>query len=312
MAGSDSIRVFAPATVANVTCGFDVLGFAVNNPGDEIVLRKTNTDKIVIKAIHGDGGRLTLDPNFNTVSIPVIKYLEKYGIKQGLEIELFKHMPLGSGLGSSAASSVAGVFAVDKLLGLNKTVEEMLPFAMEGELIACGAAHADNVAPCLYGGFVLVRSYNPLEIVRINTPESMYCSLVHPHVEVQTKDARNALPREIPLGTAVTQWGNVAGLVVGLMKSDFGLIGRSMQDVVAEPARAGLIPGFYNVKESALNAGAIGAGISGSGPSIFALSDSLDKANKIAEAMAAAFTKIGIGSETYVSEVNHQGPLVIG
>ncbi|MDF2454673.1 MAG: thrB [Cytophagaceae bacterium] len=312
MAGSDSIRVFAPATVANVTCGFDVLGFAVNNPGDEIVLRKTNTDKVVIKAIHGDGGRLTLDPNFNTVSIPVIKYLEKYGIKQGLEIELFKHMPLGSGLGSSAASSVAGVFAVDKLLGLNKTVEEMLPFAMEGELIACGAAHADNVAPCLYGGFVLVRSYNPLEIVRINTPLGMYCSLVHPHVEVQTKDARNALPREIPLGTAVTQWGNVAGLVVGLMKSDFGLIGRSMQDVVAEPARAGLIPGFYAVKESALNAGAIGAGISGSGPSIFALSDSLDKANKIAEAMAAAFAKIGIGSETYVSEVNHQGPLVIG
>jgi len=311
MAGSDSIRVFAPATVANVTCGFDVLGFAVNNPGDEIVLRKTNTDTIVIKAIHGDGGRLTLDPNFNTVSIPVIKYLEKYGIKQGLEIELFKHMPLGSGLGSSAASSVAGVFAVDKLLGLNKSVEEMLPFAMEGELIACGAAHADNVAPCLYGGFVLVRSYNPLEIVRINTPKGMYCSLVHPHVEVQTKDARNALPREIPLGTAVTQWGNVAGLVVGLMKSDFGLIGRSMQDVVAEPARAGLIPGFYSVKESALNAGAIGAGISGSGPSIFALSDSLDKANKIAEAMAAAFSKIGIGSETYVSEVNHQGPVVM-
>ena len=312
MAGSDSIRVFAPATVANVTCGFDVLGFAVNNPGDEIVLRKTNTDKIVIKAIHGDGGRLTLDPNFNTVSIPIIKYLERYGIIQGLEIELFKHMPLGSGLGSSAASSVAGVFAVDKLLGLNKTVEEMLPFAMVGELIACGAAHADNVAPCLYGGFVLVRSYDPLEIVRINTPEGMYCSLVHPHVEVQTKDARNVLPKEIPLSSAVTQWGNVAGLVVGLMKSDFGLIGRSMQDVIVEPARAGLIPGFYNVKESALNAGAIGAGISGSGPSIFALSDSLDKANKIAEVMAAAFAKIGIGSETYVSEVNHQGPLVIG
>ena len=312
MAGSDSIRVFAPATVANVTCGFDVLGFAVNNPGDEIVLRKTNTDKIVIKAIHGDGGRLTLDPNFNTVSIPIIKYLERYGIIQGLEIELFKHMPLGSGLGSSAASSVAGVFAVDKLLGLNKTVEEMLPFAMVGELIACGAAHADNVAPCLYGGFVLVRSYDPLEIVRINTPEGMYCSLVHPHVEVQTKDARNVLPKEIPLSSAVTQWGNVAGLVVGLMKSDFGLIGRSMQDVIVEPARAGLIPGFYNVKEIALNAGAIGAGISGSGPSIFAVSDSLDKANKIAEVMAAAFAKIGIGSETYVSEVNHQGPLVIG
>jgi homoserine kinase len=312
MAGSDSIRVFAPATVANVTCGFDVLGFAVNNPGDEIILRKTNTDKIVIKAIHGDGGRLTLDPNFNTVSIPMIKYLEKYGIRQGLEIELFKHMPLGSGLGSSAASSVAGVFAVDKLLGFNKTAEEMLPFAMEGELIACGAAHADNVAPCLYGGFVLVRSYDPLEIVRINTPDGMYCSLVHPHIEVQTKDARNVLRKEVSLKDAVIQWGNVAGLVVGLMKSDFGLIGRSMQDVIVEPVRAELIPGFYSVKQSALDAGAIGAGISGSGPSIFALSNDADKANKIAEAMADAFGKIGIGSETYVSEVNHQGPLVIG
>ena len=147
--------------------------------------------------------------------------------------------------------------------------------------------------------------------VRINTPEGLYCSLVHPHVEVQTKDARNVLPKEIPLGTAVTQWGNVAGLVVGLMKSDFGLIGRSMQDVIVEPARAGLIAGFYSVKESAMNAGAIGAGISGSGPSLFALSDSVDKANKIAEAMASAFAKIGIGSETYVSEVNQKGPIVL-
>lgn len=311
MAGSDSIRVFAPATVANVTCGFDVLGFAVNSPGDEVVVRKTNDNKITIKAIHGDGGRLTLDPTMNTVSIPVIQFLEKLGINQGLEIELFKHMPLGSGLGSSAASSVAGVFAVNKLLGLNQTPNQMLPFAMEGERIACGAAHADNVAPCLFGGFVLVRSYDPLEIVTINTPEGMYCSLVHPHIEVQTKDARNVLPKEISLNKAVMQWGNVAGLVVGLMKSDFGLIGRSMQDVIVEPARAGLIAGFYSVKESAMNAGAIGAGISGSGPSLFALSDSVDKANKIAEAMAAAFSKIGIGSETYVSEVNEKGPIVL-
>jgi homoserine kinase len=238
--------------------------------------------------------------------------LEKLGIRQGLEIELFKHMPLGSGLGSSAASSVAGVFAIDKLLGLNKTVEEILPFAMEGELIACGAAHADNVAPCLYGGFVLVRSYDPLEIVRINTPDGMYCSLVHPHIEVQTKDARNVLRKEVSLKDAVVQWGNVAGLVVGLMTSDFGLIGRSMQDVIVEPVRAELIPGFYSVKESAMKAGAIGAGISGSGPSIFALSNDADKANRIAKAMSDAFAKIGIGSETYVSEVNHQGPLVIG
>jgi len=311
MAGSESIRVFAPATVANVTCGFDVLGFAVNSPGDEVILRKTNGDKIIIKAIHGDGGRLTLDPYFNTVSISIIKFFESLGIRQGLEVELHKHMPLGSGLGSSAASSVAGVFAVNKLLGLNKSVQEMLPFAMEGERIACGAAHADNVAPCLFGGFVLVRSYDPLEVVKIDTPKGMYCSLVHPHVEVQTKDARNVLPKEISLKDAVIQWGNVAGLVAGLMKSDFGLIGRSMQDVIVEPARAGLIPGYASVKESAMHAGAIGCGISGSGPSMFALSDSEEKANKIVVAMAAAFSKMSIASDSFVSEVNQQGPLVI-
>lgn len=311
MAGSDSIRVFAPATVANVTCGFDVLGFAVNSPGDEVILRKNNSGKVTIKAIHGDGGRLTLDPYFNTVSISIIQFLEKQGIRQGLEVELYKHMPLGSGLGSSAASSVAGVFAANQLLGLKQTPQQMLPFAMEGERIACGSAHADNVAPCLFGGFVLVRSYDPLEVVKIDTPSGMYCSLVHPHIEVQTKDARNVLRKEVSLKDAVIQWGNVAGLVVGLMKSDFGLIGRSMQDVIVEPVRAELIPGFYSVKESAMNAGAIGGGISGSGPSLFALSDSVDKANNIALAMSEAFAQLGIGSETYVSEVNQQGPLVI-
>jgi homoserine kinase len=307
----DSIKVFAPATVANVTCGFDVLGFAVNNPGDEVILRKNNSDKITIKAIHGDGGRLTLDPTMNTVSVSILQYLKANNITQGLEIELFKHMPLGSGLGSSAASSVAGVFAVNELLGLKKSVDEMLPFAMEGERIACGSAHADNVAPCLFGGFVLVRSYDPLEVVKIDTPKGMYCSIVHPHIEVQTKDARNVLRKQVSLSDAVIQWGNVAGLVVGLMKSDFGLIGRSMQDVIVEPVRAELIPGFYQVKESAMNAGAIGCGISGSGPSIFALSNSEAKAQNIAKAMADAFQKISIGSETYVSEVNEKGPIVV-
>jgi homoserine kinase len=311
MAGSESIRVFAPATVANVTCGFDVLGFAVNSPGDEVILRKNNSNNITIKAIHGDGGRLTLDPHMNTVSVSIIQFLEHLGIRQGLEVELYKHMPLGSGLGSSAASSVAGVFAANTLLGLQQSPQQMLPFAMEGERIACGAAHADNVAPCLFGGFVLVRSYDPLEVVKIDTPAGMYCSLVHPHIEVQTKDARNVLRKEVSLKDAVIQWGNVAGLVVGLMKSDFGLIGRSMQDVIVEPVRAELIPGFYSVKESAMQAGAIGCGISGSGPSLFALSDSIDKANKIVLAMSEAFAKLGIGSETYVSEVNQQGPLVM-
>jgi homoserine kinase len=307
-----SIKVFAPATVANVVCGFDVLGFALNDPGDEVIIRKTNTAGVVIKSIKGDNGRLPLDPEKNTVGVSVVNYLKHIGSNQGVEIELIKNMPLGSGLGSSSASTVAGVFAVNELLGNQLTREQLLPFAMEGERLACGSAHADNVAPALLGGFVLVRSYEPLDVVKLPTPTDLYCSVVHPHIEVQTKDARQILPKQIFLKDAVTQWGNVAGLVSGLYQNDYELIGRSMKDIIVEPVRSILIPGFMQVKDAAIGAGAIGAGISGSGPSIFALCKGKETAMKVNEAMRNVFDRINIGSDSYISEVNAEGPKVIG
>ncbi len=306
------IKVFAPATVANVSCGFDVLGFAVDSPGDEAIVKMTEKSGVIITKITGDGGRLPLDPNKNTVSATIIKMLDHLGEKRGFEIELHKKMPLGSGLGSSAASSVAGIFAVNHLLGKPLTEIDLLPFAMEGERLASGTAHADNVAPALYGGFVLIRSYAPLDVIRISTPTDLYAAIVHPHIEVETRDARSILRKDIKLKDAITQWGNVAGLVTGLLTSDYDLIGRSMTDVIVEPLRAILIPGFYDVKEAALHAGALGGGISGSGPSIFSVSKGHDTAQKAGAAMVDAFKRMGIESDLFVSKVNQKGPVVLG
>ncbi len=308
----ESIKVFAPATVANVVCGFDVLGFAVHNPGDEVIMRLSDKPGVRITKIEGDNGRLPLEAERNTVGISVLNYLSHIGSQQGIEIELFKKMPLGSGMGSSSASTVAGVFAINELMGKKLTKQELLPFAMEGERLACGSAHADNVAPALFGGFVLVRSYEPLDVIQLPTPENLWCSVIHPHIEVQTKDARRILPEKVALRDGVKQWGNVGGLVAGLYTSDYDLIGRSLQDFLVEPVRSILIPGFHKVKEAALSAGAIGGGISGSGPSIFVLSKDEKTAQAAAAAMSKTFHDIKIGNETYVSKVNPHGPVVIG
>jgi homoserine kinase len=245
------------------------------------------------------------------VSVPILKFLEKIKSKQGFDIKLHKKMPLGSGLGSSSASSVAGVYAANLLLGEPLKKQELLPFAMEGERVACGSAHADNVAPALLGGFVLVRSYRPLDVVKIPTPASLFATIIHPHIEVRTKDARSILRNDLSLHDAIVQWGNVAGLITGLLMSDYGLISRSMHDVVAEPYRSALIPGYYEVKQAALDAGALGAGISGSGPSVFALSKDENKAQYIAQKMSNEFTKINIDNDIFVSKINTQGPIVL-
>jgi homoserine kinase len=307
----ESIKVFAPATVANVACGFDVLGFAVDNPGDEVILKKKAAAGVKISKITGDDGRLSLSAEKNTVGVSVSRFLDHIGSRQGVEISLNKKMPLGSGLGSSAASAVAGVFAINQLLGMPMTQQELLPFAMEGERLACGSAHADNVAPSLLGGFVLIRSYNPLDVIKIKTPPNLFCTIIHPHIEVQTKDARDILRKKILMSDAIIQWGNVAGLIAGLMSSDYALIGRSMQDVIVEPIRSILIPGFSDVKIAALEAGALGCGISGSGPSIFALSTKEAVAQKVGKAMTKVFDSLKIGSEVYVSGINNAGPQIL-
>ena len=308
----DSIRVFAPATVANVACGFDVLGFALNEPGDEVVMTKNTSGKVSITKITGDEGRLSLEAHKNTAGAVVLALLKDLGITQyGFEIELHKKMPLGSGLGSSAASAVASLFAANELLGKPLTAEQLVAYAMEGERLACGTAHADNVAPALMGGFVLIRSYQPLDLVRIPTPDDLMATVIHPHIEIRTEDARSILRKNILLKDAITQWGNVAGLVAGLIQNDFGLIKRSLQDVIIEPVRSLLIPNFDQIKQAALDCGALGCSISGSGPSIFALSNSPQIAEQVGSAMNAELQKIGIGADVFVSKINKEGPKVV-
>lgn len=309
----DSIQVFAPATVANVVCGFDVLGFAVNEPGDEVIMRVTDRPGITISKITGDNGRLPLDPAKNTVSVSVQHYLKSIDRADiGLDIELHKKMPIGSGLGSSSASTVAGLFAAKALLGDETDMEKLLPFAMKGEEMACGHGHADNVAPALMGGFVLIRSYSPLDVIRLPHPKGLYCAIVFPEVDVPTREARQIIRDKIYMKDAVTQWGNIAGLVSGLFMNDMDLIGRSMKDILVEPVRSMLIPDFYRMREMAMEMGAVSFGISGSGPSVFAFTKSEEEAGQIAQKLQKHLAAAGIGSNTYVSDINDRGPRVIG
>ncbi len=306
-----SIRAFAPATVANVSCGFDVFGFAVEEPGDEVILTLSETPGVRMIRIEGDEGRLPLEAEKNTAGVAVIAYLQALGSAQGVDIVLKKNLPLGSGMGSSAASSVAALVGINELMGNRFEKKDLLPFAMEAERIACGSAHADNVAPSLLGGFILVRGYDPLDVVHIPTPEDLYCTLIHPHLELNTQDSRQVLRMNISLKDAVIQWGNIAGLVAGLMKPDYGLISRSLKDVIAEPIRAMLIPGFDRIKGKALENGALGSGISGSGPTIFALSTDEAIATKVGKVISDEFEKIRLNSEVFVSRINPRGAMVL-
>jgi homoserine kinase len=311
--GGGSISVFAPATVANVVCGFDVLGFAVNAPGDEVIMRVTAKPGITISKITGDDGRLPLDPAKNTVSVSVAHYLESIGRTDiGFDIELHKKMPIGSGLGSSSASTVAGLFAAKTLLGDDSDPVKQLPFAMKGEEMACGHGHADNVAPALLGGFILIRSYEPLDIVRLPHPAGLYCAIVFPDVDVPTREARQIIRNKILMKDAVTQWGNIAGLVSGLFMQDIDLIGRSMQDILVEPVRSMLIPDFYIMREIAMGGGAVSFGISGSGPSVFAFARDEETAHLITHKLQQHLAGIKINSNIYVSTINDRGPRVIG
>lgn len=306
------IAVFAPATVANVVCAYDVLGFALEEPGDEIFMRKSDTRGVRITTITGDEGRLPREAERNTVSACVQQLLAHLGHNDlGIEIELHKKMPIGSGLGSSAASTVGGLFAINELLGKPLTVEELLPFAIKGEELACGHGHADNVAPALLGGFTLIRSYEPLDVVKLPVQTKLYCSVIFPHVDVPTRAAREMIRSKVGLKDAVTQWGNISGLISGLFMEDYGLIGRSMKDVLIEPTRSILIPEFQEMREIAKSLNAISFGISGSGPSVFAFAESKEKAEAVTKQIQHHLDSKGVGSNGYVSKVNQTGPIVI-
>lgn len=307
----DRIRVYAPATVANVACGFDILGFAIEKPGDELIMEITAEKGVVIVDIEGDGGVLPRDAKKNSATVAIQDYLNYINADFGCKIWLKKMMPSGSGLGSSAASAVAGVYAINMLCKEQLTKNEMLPFLINAEKAACDAAIADNVAASLFGGFILVRSYEPLDIIKIPVPEELWCVVINPDVIVLTKEAREILPKEIPLTHALRQSANVGGLMIGLLRGDYDLIGRSLIDYIAEPHRSKLIPGFYDMKNAALESGALGSSISGSGPSVFALCKGQEIANKVGDAMKQVMNNLGIGAEVYISKVNAQGLKVL-
>lgn len=299
------LTLFTPATVANVSCGFDVLGFCLEGIGDTMIVRTVTQKGVRIIKITGQD--LPLETHKNVAGVAVLALLKRVDTNMGFEIEIHKNIKPGSGIGSSAASAAGAVFGVNKLLGEPFTVKELIPFAMEGERLASGTAHADNVAPALLGGFTLVRSYEPLDVIKLHTPTELYAAIIHPQIEVKTADARAVLKQTVSLQQTTTQLGNLGGLISGLYTEDYPLISRSLHDEIAEPHRAVLIPEFENVKNAALDAGALGSGISGSGPSIFALCKGKETAEYVAKEMASVYTKTAIGIEVYVSKINTDG-----
>jgi homoserine kinase len=307
------IAAFAPATVSNVAAGFDVLGFALDQPGDVVLAALTDGDGAAITDIHGDDGRLPREAGRNTASAAANALLAALGTRQGVSLALHKGLPLASGVGSSGASAVAAVVAVNELLGRPASLDLLLRCAMAGEQVGCGAMHPDNVAPALYGGFVLARSAQPPDIVRLPVPAGLACAVLHPSMEVHTGAARALLGDSVPLQAAVRQWANLGALVSALHTGDLALLGRSLEDHVAEPKRAGLVPGFHAIKAAALAAGALGCSLSGSGPSMFALARSLDEASAAGQAMATAWAAAapGVAADLWVSPVGTSGARVI-
>jgi homoserine kinase len=305
------IRVFAPATVANVGCGFDIFGFALHEPGDEIILKVSESKGLQITKIIGDEGRLPTQANKNTAGQSLLAMMNELKFESGLEMEVHKKMAIGSGLGSSAASAVASVFAFNAMLERPLSKTELLKYAIEGEKIASGeSVHLDNIAACLYGGFILVRSRNPIDIVALPVPDNLFCTVIHPQIEIRTESSRKILRKQIPLEKAVTQWGNVAGTISALYQEDFELLKRSFDDVIVVPDRSQLIPYYQDLQQVAMDSDAIGCSISGSGPSIFALSSDSETARKIGSNMSAVLNDVKIGHDIYISKINTQGPKV--
>lgn len=300
----DEISVLAPATVSNVVCGFDCLGFALGAPSDEMTVRKMTGPGI--KIVHRDEYGLSLDPDKNVAGVALQALIDAAGIEHGFEVEITKRIKPGSGIGSSAASACGAVVAANRLINDRFSKLELVELAMAGEMLASGSRHADNLAPCIYGGFTLVRSSDPLDIVEIGFP-TLFATVIHPQIEIKTSEARAILPKEVPLRDAIRGWSNLGALVAALANRDYALISRSMEDTIVEPVRKSLIPKFDDVKSSSLDAGALGGGISGSGPSIFMLSETAETARKVEQAMRSEYSTTGIDFNCYVSEIHPQG-----
>ena len=303
-----AIKIYSPATIANIVCGFDVLGLCLKEPYDIMEMKLLDEKKIIIHS--KDGYKLPSDPAQNTAGAPLIAILEELNQPVGFEITIEKHIKPGSGIGSSAASAAGAVVGANHLLGNIFSKEDLVRFAMLGEKVASGVKHADNIAPCIYGGITLIRSIFPLDIISIPAP-ALRITVVHPQIEVRTSDARQILRKEVLLKDAIRQWGNIAGLVAGFMKQDYGLISRSLEDVIIEPVRSMLIPGFDEVKKKCIEVGALGGGISGSGPSIFMLSTDEATAKDVENVMKEIYERIGLAYHTYVTDISDSGAIII-
>lgn len=303
-----TITVQAPATVANLVCGFDILGMALQDPSDTMQL--TLLDEPVIRIRHTDGYGLPEAADQNVAGVALQALLQEYEGKAGFEVEVHKTIKPGSGLGSSAAGSAGAVVAANHLLGNPFSKEDLVRFAMNGEKLASGVKHADNIAPGIYGGITLIRSIFPLDIVSLTAPP-LYVTVIHPQLEVKTSDARQILRKEVQLKDAIKQWGNIAGLVTGFLKEDYDLISRSLEDVIIEPVRSILIPGFDEVKQKSREAGALGGGISGSGPSIFMFSKEMKTAVDVQHIMEEQYDRLGVEHRSYVTHINYEGVRII-
>ena len=303
------IKLFSPATVANVACGFDVLGLCLDTIGDEMVVRKVDEKGVRITKI--EGFKLPFETELNVAGVSALAMYQELQPDCGFEIDIKKNIKPGSGIGSSAASAVGSVYGINALLGspLNKT--QLTQFAIKGEALASGSEHADNIAPALFGGFTLVKSVNPLEILQIPSPDNLYVTIIHPQIEIKTAISRAILPKNVPLEDAINQWANVGSFIHSLHTSDYPLMQRSLHDVIIEPHRSKLIPHYNEVKQQTLNAGALGTNISGSGPSIFSLCEGIENANKVRDVMRNIYSNTGIEFDVHVSKINTQGVKIL-
>jgi len=300
----DEVSILSPATVANVVCGFDCLGFALADPCDEMTVRKI--DEPVVRIINHDIYGLPTDPQKNVAGVALQAMLDTADLDFGFEVEITKRIKPGSGIGSSAASACGAVAAANYLLNDRFAKLELVELAMAGEALASGSRHADNLAPCVYGGFTLVRSTEPLDIVELDFPP-LFATVIHPQIEIKTSEARAMLPREVPLKDAIRNWSNLGALVAALAKGDYELIARSLEDNIVEPVRKSLIPKFDEVKAASIGTGALGGGISGSGPSVFMLCSTEATARGVAEAMDDIYSTTGIDFNIHVSEIKSEG-----
>jgi homoserine kinase len=305
----NEIKIFSPATVANVACGYDVLGFCLDAVGDEMLIRKVDKKGIRITKI--EGFELPFKTELNVAGVSALAMYETLQPDCGFEIEIYKNIKPGSGIGSSAASAVGSVFGMNALLGSPYNKTELTQFAMKGEALASKCEHADNLAPALFGGFTLVKSLSPLEILEIPSPDNLYATIIHPQIEVKTADSRAILPKEVKLQEAIVQWANFGSLIHSLHTNNYQLMKRSLHDAIIEPHRSKLIPFYKEVKQAALNAGALGTNISGSGPSIFSLCKGIETATLVSDSIKKVYLSTGIKFDIHISKINIEGIKVL-